>query len=256
MDWLQKSLKNPGKALRYLAYRVLAVFLGHRDYRKFIVLARSRTGSNLLLSYLNSHPRIFAQGEVFQKLHGRDPKKILASVFGRQPRYIRAVGFKIFYYHPLDGENCPLWQELAGMSDLGVIHLKRRNIMKTLLSRKMAARDHAWQCVSTPEPAEKKPAFAIDSEELRQGFVRTREWETNAGKMFAAHRLIDLYYEDLVADPQAAFKRVTDFLGLPYRLPKSKLRKQNLLSLREMLINYDQLQAEFSGSEWESFFDE
>ncbi|MGB9498505.1 MAG: hypothetical protein ACKVE4_01885 [Dissulfuribacterales bacterium] len=32
---------------------------GHTNFRRFIVLSRSRTGSNLLISFLNSHPKYY-----------------------------------------------------------------------------------------------------------------------------------------------------------------------------------------------------
>jgi LPS sulfotransferase NodH len=255
MGIIRKCLKNPARACTYLAYRLLAVF-GRTDFKKFILLARSRTGSNLLLSYLNSHPRIFARGEICQNLRGRGCKKILASVFNRQPGHIQAAGFKLFYYHPLDATNSPLWQELLSMPDLHVIHLKRRNILKTLVSRKIAARQHVWQRASVRSRSEKSPAVRIGSAELQLGFLQTREWEVNAERMFAGHKLLNLYYEDLVADPQGTFRHVTDFLGLAYRSPRSRLKKQNPASIKELLANYDELKTVFSGSDWASFFEE
>jgi len=252
---LKKCLKNPAKAWRYLANRVLAVF-GHEDFIKFIVLGRSRTGSNLLLSFLNSHSGVFAKGEIFQKLRGRDRKKILASVFNRQPRHIKAAGFKIFYYHPLDGENDLLWRELLDVPGLHVIHLKRRNILNTLVSRKIADAHNAWQITSGLKMAEKPQAVLMDREELKRGFMKTREWEANAERMFVGHKLHTIYYEDLDADPLGTFKRVIDFLGLVYQPPRSKLKKQNTQGLKERIINYDELKDAFSGSNWAPFFEE
>ena len=252
---LQKSLKNPAKALRYLVNRVLAV-CGHKDFRKFIVLSRSRTGSNLLLSYLNSHPRVFAKGEIFQQLRGRDCKKILASVFNRQPRHIQAAGFKIFYYHPLDDKQSRVWQELLAVPGLHVIHLQRRNILKTLVSRKIADAHQVWQSRSAQRAAVKTPIVFSTVEELERGFIETRRWEADAERMFAGRMLHTVFYEDLVADPQGTFRKVTDFLGLVYKTPRSRLKKQNPPGLQSVLENYDELKAAFSGSDWGPFFEE
>jgi len=142
------------------------------------------------------------------------------------------------------------------MPDLHVIHLKRRNILKTLVSRKIAVAQRVWQRVSVRSRPEKSPAVRINSAELQRGFLQTREWEVNAERMFAGHRLLNLYYEDLAADPQGEFRRVTDFLGLAYRPPRSRLKKQNPSSIRELLANYDELKTVFSGSDWASFFEE
>jgi len=252
---LQKSLKNPAKALTYLVNRVLAV-CGHKDFRKFIVLSRSRTGSNLLLSYLNSHPGVFAKGEIFQQLRGRDHKKIMASVFNRQPRHIQAAGFKIFYYHPLDDKNSPVWRELLAVPELHVIHLRRRNILKTLVSRKIAEIEGSWKTASAKAAAKKPNAVFIGSEELRQGFFETREWEMKAERMFAGRPMLHLDYEYLIADPHGAFKQIADFLGLAYRPPRTRMKKQNPLAVNALLANYDELKTAFSGSEWAAFFSE
>mgnify|MGYP006437466411 CR=1 FL=1 len=58
---LSQSIKNSKK-------RVLSIF-DHENFTKFIVLSRSRTGSNLLISMLNSHPNISAEGEKFSRLN-------------------------------------------------------------------------------------------------------------------------------------------------------------------------------------------
>ncbi|WP_280564143.1 hypothetical protein [Chromohalobacter sp. 48-RD10] len=100
-----KAFRNPKKAIRVVRYKGASV-IGDNRYRKFIVLTRSRTGSNLLVSLLNSHPNISADGEIFSKLNGRDYKRIISNAFSRQPRYIKAKGFKIFYYHPQDDPLC------------------------------------------------------------------------------------------------------------------------------------------------------
>src|SRR5690606_26460474 len=118
------------------------------ECRKFIVLSRSRTGSNLLISFLNSHPNIRARGEMFARLNGKNCKDVLARGFARQPFYVKATGFKIFYYHPMDDDSGHVWDVLAELDDLRIIHLKRRNILRTLISRKIADTQGVWKASS------------------------------------------------------------------------------------------------------------
>lgn len=146
LNQIFKGIRHPNKALRALTYRVLCNF-GSYDYKRFIVVTRSRTGSNLLISFLSSHPNVRAQWEIFNKLNGRSYKDILTSAFDKQPYYIRASGFKIFYYHPEDAQDREypdIWQSLRNMKDLKIIHLKRRNILRTLISRKIAEYDNIY----------------------------------------------------------------------------------------------------------------
>src|SRR3546814_8552873 len=65
-------------ALRSLGFRLRSA-VGHTGFTKFIVLSRSRTGSNMLVSLLDSHPRVAAEGEIVARLDGRDARKRLAS---------------------------------------------------------------------------------------------------------------------------------------------------------------------------------
>ena len=137
------SIIDPRKAAKVISCELLAAF-GHNKFRRFIVLGRSRVGSNLLLSFLNSHPNIYAEGEILFNLHGRDHKDILAKTFSKQAFFVQAKGCKIFYNHPLDDECSDALDDLTSMDDLYIIHLKRRNILRTLVSRKFGSMSGKW----------------------------------------------------------------------------------------------------------------
>ncbi|MFP3982435.1 MAG: sulfotransferase [Desulfurivibrionaceae bacterium] len=256
MKLIIKVLKHPSKALKELKYRFLKA-VGHSDYKRFIVLSRSRTGSTMLISFLNSHPNIRAEEEIFSKLNGKDYENILKKTFSREPRNIKAKGFKIFYYHPQDDESGAIWEELIKLNDLLVIHLKRRNIFRTLISRKLAVIQNSWIANSSKklnQDKDKRVSFTV--EELEEGFKQTREWERLGDEMFKNHSKISVYYENLVSDPEDTFAKITDFLDLHYVEPKTNLRKQNPENLRDLVTNYDELKSAFSGTEWYSFFED
>ena len=91
---------------------------GHKDYQRFIILGRPRTGSNLLHLSLRLHNRIISYGELFSSKHqtirgypryrhkskhlmelrdGNPIKFVDQFIYRKYPRSISAVGFKIFY---------------------------------------------------------------------------------------------------------------------------------------------------------------
>ena len=131
-----------------LRKRVLDFGLGQREYAPFVIVGRSRVGSNLLRGLLNGHPAVVAYGEIFRDVRNmdwdhtgyfqspaaanglqQDPVRFIdAQVFGRYPRNTGAVGFKLFYYHARDGRAQGVWDYLVQRRDLRVLHLKRRNI--------------------------------------------------------------------------------------------------------------------------------
>jgi len=247
-------MRDPGRAFRALARRAPRL-LGHRDYVPFIILSRSRTGSNLLVSFLNSHPHAYTDGEIMGRLGSREPERALREAYGRQARYIRAKGFKLFYYHPVDNEGHALWSGLLAMENLRVIHLRRQNLLRTLTSRRIAELRDQWTSVETPGVStSESPAVVFAVDELARQFEQTCRWELGGQRIFADHAVHDMTYEDLVSDPVEQFRQVTDFLGLEPSVPNTPFRRQNPQPLKRLIANYEELKAAFRGTPWQHFF--
>ena len=252
------AIRNLDRIKAY--FRKIGKTLGlnrHNDYKKFILLTRSRTGSNLLLSYLNVHPNIIADHEIFQRPVKKPISKVLLKEFRKYPKSIKAVGFKIFYNHPLGEDNPFLWDTLVNMKDLYIIHLKRRNILRTLLSLKLALQSEKWvkyDSQKNDDMMSKTVSFDFDS--LETGFNQTRQWEIEGDEMFNDHPKLTIYYEDLVESPEETVKKVTDFLGLPPCQTRTYLVRQNPENSSDLIENYKELKEGFSGSPWELFFDD
>ncbi len=252
----------------------LGVKSGHTDYTKFIVLGRSRVGSNLLRSLLNDHPAIEAFGEVFRSpdsldwdhighlqsekllpLFQNDPVAFLQTkLFRKYPAATAAVGFKIFYYHAEEGNWTAVWPYLEQMGDLRVIHLKRRNILKTHLSRKRAELTDSW--VNTSGQKEKPVAVTLDYAECLADFERTRAYEEAFDTRFANHPHIEVIYEELARDYDGQMKRIQEFLSVPYAPVAPSIYKQSRQPLAEAISNYAALKAQFQGTPWAEFFQE
>ena len=228
--------------------------VGQRDYRPFIVLCRSRTGSTLLVSMLNSHPQVRCDAEAAKRLNGRPPSKVLDGIYGRQAPSVRAKGFKIFYIHPLDQSKSPIWGQLAGMPDLHVIHLRRRNILRTVVSRKIAGLEGVWTKPTGVERDGEVERVSFDGDELRREFEQTRRWEGQGEARFPDQPMLQMVYEDLEADAAGEFRRATDFLGVPFVAPTTHLQRQHPQPLAELIENYGELEVAFRDTEWAPFF--
>jgi LPS sulfotransferase NodH len=101
---------------------MLTNIYGSKEYTRFIILSRSRTGSNFLRGLLNAHSKVIAYSEMFKNnqviewgfpgyndtkatlaLFQKDSVEFLEKkVFTKYPRKTAAVGFKLFYYHAND----------------------------------------------------------------------------------------------------------------------------------------------------------
>jgi LPS sulfotransferase NodH len=255
---LVKAARNPAKAASVITHKVLAP-VGHRDYRKFVVLTRDRTGSNRLIQALNSHPKIASDYEVFGKIYDSSEREILDRTFGRQPFYIAAKGFKIFYYHPQDRTDSPIWAMLRDTENLHVIQLRRENLLHALVSSRIAYQTGVYG-IRTDGDAK---FYNVDAakvrftpEELEADFVRNKEWEDWGKSYFSNNPFLDVTYENTVIDFARETARISNFLGLVAHSPKTDFRKQHNRSLRDTVENFDQLKTYFEGSKWGSFFDD
>lgn len=227
------------------------------DFKRFIVLSRSRTGSNMLISLLNSHPHIDVEGEIFAKLEGQNYQDILSRVYSEQPRHIKAKGFKIFYYHPQDDKSQGIWSYLEESKHISVVHLKRRNTLRTLISRKIADSCGVWATRSSVNlDIKEKKSLIYTSAELEKGFRQTKAWEIENDVKFSSHPLISIYYEDILDDSHNQFRYILDFLQVPFFSLKTEMKKQNPENMRDLVINYDELKFYFQETEWQEFFEE
>ncbi|HZD10817.1 MAG TPA: sulfotransferase [Candidatus Binatia bacterium] len=241
-------------------------------YTRFIILGRSRVGTNFLRGLLNSHNQVRVFGEVFQnkeqiawalpgyrqsgsdlQLFRQQPVRFLEKkVFHKFPAQITAVGFKIFYYHARDPEWAPLWQYLQEQEALKVIHVKRRNILETHLSRQRAIRTDNW--VNTTGERTHNGALALSFEECLKDFEQTRCWEEEHDAFFAAHDAIDVIYEELAADRATVMQQVQSFLGLAHQELAPETYKQSHAPLSAAIANFDELRERFAGTPWAPFF--
>lgn len=238
--------------------------IGHKNYRRFVVLSRARSGSNLLMSLLNSHPNVYGRGEVFTHLQGREIATTLDEVFSRYPYYTKAVGFKLFYYHPIDAsgaERYDLWQQLIAMENLHVIHLRRRNLLRSLTSRKIALKQGVWKSTLVTKKADKlatdvslRKSVSFTPDELEQAFLESDIWQDESKEKFGQHPFLELFYEDLAQDTAKEFQQVSDFLGLTYVRPQTKLIRQNPEKLDVLIENYAELKKYFENGPWSSYF--
>ena len=247
---------------------------GHKQYTRFIILGRSRTGSNFLRGLLDSHPAVLTLGEIFRNedavdfnhhdyiaskkimnLYQSDPVEFLEkAVYRKIPTQYRALGFKLFYYHARTSPYDRLWPYLQGNKAIHIIHIKRRNMLHTHLSRARAEKTGVW--VNTTGEKEKQPALTLDYESCLRDFEQTRNWEKWADQFFIQHPLKVVYYEDLSMDYSQQAAELQRFLGLDEVPVQPRTHKQLQTPLSQAIQNYSDLKQRFQASEWAAFFED
>ncbi len=239
----------------------------------FVICCAERTGSNLLVSMLRSHPEIGAAGEIFNGRHLDDPipwppvwdrddlvalrktdKNAMLAELGQiaTGQRLGAFGFKLMYYQA--ERNPEVVDFLQGIPDLRVIHIKRHNRLRRFLSHTRAQQSDKWK--NSAKDGARKPAprpVHIDFRLCVRDYLVHMNKERLIDETFANKSIHHVSYEDLESDPQSVAVAVLDFLGLPPRDLELGERKTGTDPLKDAIRNHDELRAMFAS--WVSYFD-
>ncbi|MFD0977951.1 sulfotransferase domain-containing protein [Salinimicrobium gaetbulicola] len=228
---------------------------GDTNYKKFIIISDSRTGSTLVNNMLNFHPKIIAKGEVFRELNSKSSGQVWKELFSNYPKRIKYVGIKLFYHHPLKGDK-GVWDLVERDRSIVIIHLVRKNILRSLVSKKIGLKTKQWtENVNSTETidAENKK-IELSPEECESYFEEIKAYQEKTDSMFSKHKLIPLTYEDLAKDRRKVINGLYRALGLDRFERDSELKKQNPEPLEDLILNYQELKNHFYGSKWEIYF--
>lgn len=248
---------------------------------KFLIAGTQRTGTTLIRTSLSSHPNILCRGEVFLlgKHPYRDrggywhysrlnfgnrmtallsPSKAVASylrnLFGN-PGY-SAIGFKIML------NQCKsrpyIWTELL-KHEVKAILVRRRNVLKTLTSRRAAESTgvyHVSRNLKKASSVERwvAPKISLNVATLTSDLEAIESEHTSWKSRLSDHvEHIEIGYEEYVGDPVAANSTILAFLGVPNVSLESDLKKVNPDNLSELIENYDDVVKRLQGSRFAQF---
>jgi len=139
---------------------------------------------------------------------------------------------------------------------LRVIHLERRNLLRSLVSLKVAQVTKIWWVDSGDKRDYRSPVVHLTKQEVQQTCNYRSVAYAALRRMFAGHPSLNVYYEDLRLNRDRVLREVYQFLSLPSELvPADSTVRQEHRSLREAVSNYEKLKAMFLSTEWEALFD-
>lgn len=263
--------------MRWVGLELETALSGHRDYRRFCMVGIARSGSTLLLDLLNAPGNALAFGELFRSeaeigwdvsrfargdpapmtaLFRTDPVAFLERhVFRRWPRRMRAVGFKIFYYHAARPPFCAVWDYLTGERDVRIVHVTRHNVLRQYLSLQIAFQTGVWSASSGSRAQPSAPMF-LDLEDCVRHFNYVRDAEQACSARFARHEVLEIRYENLGTDLEGETARLQRFLGLPQQPVRPTLVRQQTRPLSDMIANYAELERSLAGTRWAVYLDD
>lgn len=172
---------------------------------------------------------------------------------------VGAVGLKVLHYQwKHDGPYPSLREQLRRrLPGLRVVVLTRRNLLRQYLSHVMAHRVKQWHIADAAQ-RRPRPRVRFTAKELLHAFDHCRLVEGELSEMAAAaESSLQSTYEELVGDLPSYWRRLQGFVGVPGE-PLSELRLAKIedRTLREAIVNYDELKGDFRSTAYESCFDE
>jgi len=240
---------------------------------KFVVLGIQRTGTTLIRTTLNSHPKILCAGEVFKiRKIGRSayPGKdgYPAYLKGSFDRWLKhyfqrpantfsyldhlyslngyeAIGFKFMTSH---FKRFPAVVPYIVDNRIKVINVARENVLKTLLSRRTAERRQLYHTTKTISQSKIKLSISSLLSDLGRVQQDGQQW----GKLLRGYdHCIKVSYENFVRNKQQESKRILDFLGVNFFAVDSDLVKINPDNLDSLIENYNEVKEKLTGSAFE-----
>lgn len=226
----------------------------------FVLFLVARVGSTYLTSVLASHPQITALGE---ELRDREKdgataqldwsrKFLTPPLVGRH----RSRGFNVKLVHLADRD---AFAELLREKNCRILHMARRNRIKSVVSRMNGSRlfdkTGMWGLF---DKSNRPPALTVDlaqfDEYLRHRERVDRELEDYVGRL--GLRTLNLYYEDMLRDEDGFLKKLYAFLDVDPHPVKGQTLKITSDDLRQAIVNFDEVHAQYKGTEYEPMFDE
>jgi len=226
--------------------------------RRCVVVARARTGSTLLMSLLDSHPRMVGDGELLTRRRASPGRYVLGAerVAARRKPGARAYAFKVLGYQLVRIQHSrhvsTLVPYLHGRG-WDVVHLVRSNVLKQVLSN-MAAKQtkYHYRQKSLHEP------LAIDTKELQTRLaVASRAAEVERRILGNVPHML-LTYEDDLEPPESQQRtadRIFTQLGLPTHAVETPLVKALPTRIADIVANYRDVAMTLRGTEFERFLD-
>jgi LPS sulfotransferase NodH len=210
----------------------------------------------MLTGMMLGHPNIYGSSELLGKLNGRNPRDILDNLFQPQKTSVKAVGFKMHYNHPSDGDKEATLEMLVNYENLHIIHLSRKNILRARVSEKIAQKIKMFELHSSQNrPNLEERQVTVTAKELKNLIDISDKRYQSYNTLFSSHPIIEVEYEQLVNEPKFQYQRITQFLDLPDSEPIIKSIVMNPEPLSDLVKNFSELKEEFYATEWGWMFE-
>ncbi len=245
--------------------------------KKFALISIPRTGSNMLVGALDTHPEIVCHYELFHvdeiyysSVYGDDwikdfnkqirdqyPKAFLDYIYQNSFKpETKAIGFKIF-----QDQNNEFLKEIVYDDSIEKVILQRNNYLLARVSQLEAERSGIYDITEDAAKKGLKPTSKkvyLDIERFFYYENRKRRYFEDVERVAKERnqRLLKLDYETLLL--RENMLRLLDFLEVDPNpdLLHIAFKKQNFRKLSERIANYPEVVEAFAGTRFEKYLND
>lgn len=249
-------------------------------YSRFVVISAPRTGSNLLMSRIRSHPNMVTYSEIFNgidrenlyqnichvlpiiettldeamAIRAKSKTDFLEQVIFKPnyPNNVKAVGFKITYEDLLKNEQ--LQNHIINTKGIRLIHLVRQNLFDVYVSFRRAMMTNEWVIhEGTSRRGTTSISFHVDIAQCERFFENTAEMRDSVRSLIINRKAIELEYNEVAQGK--ADRDLQQFLEVKEVNLYADILKIPTIQYHSLILNYKQIREYFKKTRWSSFFD-
>jgi len=260
---------------------------------KFIILARYRSGSNLLAESLNLVPEVKVLSEIFNLANivanprmYLDPDCVMKKFDIHREAVVKAVGFKLMYgqtsrdeliesswgpnistliKNQIEQVNAWLIREQLSVNSFEHLldQVKRDTEIRIIhLVRSNQLESYVSFQLALKEDNWIGAAYKtgqnglhVHQEDLEWYFRKGEAFSDYYAKLFQQHEMVQITYHDLSTWYAKTLREVLDFLNLGTAENLiPPISKQNTLKISEVISNYDAIYSYFKDTRWGGYF--
>jgi len=224
-----------------------------------------RCGSTVLGFLLNQHPCVYWDGEALmlerksecwlRRLQGARGKSNLDDL-RRLMRYARGRTYAVSANGPFGySSSRELIDDLLTLGFDRFVVLERKNTLRRVVSAHIGMRHKAWVLRRGKSPRLRQvevPLQFPNGDTLLQRLRMLQDWYAKARQELSGLPTLELTYEEqIMQNPQVAYRLVCDFIGLEAVPVRVLFDRVNPYPLQQMVTNYDAIAAALQDTEFE-----
>jgi LPS sulfotransferase NodH len=252
----QPIRKHSGFIREWFLYSTSILRRKRKPTKKFLIITTGRTGSELLVNLLNSHPSIQCNSELLLKKVSF-PKSYVEMMESLSKNEVYGFKLNTYNFGVQSIDQPKLFVDELIQMEYKIISLKRRNLLRQAISRLYAIHRRKYHHKKN-QGIQTLPKIIIEPDQLikeLEFFMFHRSLEED---IIEDHSYLQLFYEDHLeaeSSHQVAVDEVTKHLAIQTSTVHSNFMKTTPKDLSEIIENYHELEEFIRQTEYAIYLD-